>query len=118
MAEDWTSIGNEVADALASVGFQVTHKRKTYAAGPNEWTNGAETSTQVSMLVVKSDYSLFEIDGINVLATDERILVPVGSVAPKVGDHFTVNSVELRVQSIKPLDPGGTAVMYEVQLRK
>lgn len=62
-------------------------------------------------------YDKKEIDGTNILRTDMRVFFEPSSTSPAVDDKCTVNSVAYRVVMVQPLNPGGTAVLYTVQLR-
>ena len=49
-------------------------------------------------------------------STDRRCIMSAGNV-PEVSDVVTVNSIGYQVLAVKPVNPAGTAVMYELQLR-
>lgn len=70
---------------------------------------------------VVSDYSAMEIDGTRVLATDKKVMLAKGSltVEPALSDLLADGpSSSYRIVAIKPLQPGATVVMWELQVRR
>jgi hypothetical protein len=62
-----------------------------------------------------------EIDGTRVLATDKKAILAKGAltVEPLPGDHLVdAASVVYSVVDVMPLNPAGTVVMYELQVRR
>lgn len=118
MAENWSAVAVEVAAAIADVGFTVVHRRIAPGVGPNSWTPGAPVTTNTNVKVISDTYSQFETDGNLVKADDKKLLMGADLVVPKTGDFFVIDSVIYRVLKVKPTEPGGTALIYEVQTRE
>ena len=69
---------------------------------------------------VKLDYETRDIDGTTILSGDVRFIIGFElNIEPRAGDAFTLtrHNEKYRVVRSKPLDPGGVAVIYDVQAR-
>ena len=62
------------------------------------------------------DFDTRLVNGEQILATDKRLLLQSGDV-PLVQDVLTIDGTNYTVISIGELNPAGTKVMYELQLR-
>jgi hypothetical protein len=112
MAEDWSSIAAEVADAIASVGFIATLE------GPP-----IETGTEYDPVIVWADqYDVTVIDD-QVRQRDEggalvdrtsRVLTIGAAVAPEKGWRALVREQWLRVVEVRRIAPGGVDLMFEL----
>jgi len=85
---------------------------------------GASTSTQSAYGAV-FDYGAKQIDGTLIKAGDKQLLLSAfktdgaALTAPVLGDTVTIGSVVFTlVEPLKEVNPAGTVVMYEVNLRK
>jgi hypothetical protein len=92
------------------------HDNNDGSLNPATGTTTGATSTAYSAKVVLLDFQTNRINGTSVLATDSRFLMEVGN-KPEVGDIITVNAVEYKVMDVQEVNPAGTPVLYEVQLR-
>jgi len=64
------------------------------------------------------DYKRMEIDGELVQKGDIRFLMEATTVIPVPGNTTVIDSIAYRVMAVKITSPAGTAVIYEVQLRR
>jgi hypothetical protein len=85
---------------------------------------GAGTSTQTAYGAV-FDYGAKQIDGTLIKAGDKQLLLSAvktdgtALTAPVLGDTVSIGSVTYTlVEPLKEINPAGTIVMYEVNLRK
>ena len=85
---------------------------------------GATTSTQSAYGAI-FDYGAKQIDGTLIKAGDKQLLLSpfktdgTALTAPVLGDTVTVGSIVYTlVEPLKEINPAGTTVMYEVNLRK
>ena len=62
-------------------------------------------------------FSKAEIDGTLIERGDKRLVLEAVTTVPAIGDAATVGGVVHRVMEVKPLNPGGTVVIYQLQLR-
>ena len=102
---------------IAKFGQTVTLKRVANS-GSEPW-NPVQTETEHPATAVIVEFEDNEIDGTLVLRTDRKALIAKGTltIEPKPGDRLVVGSVILSVVRVAPLNPGGTVVMYEAQVR-
>lgn len=109
------------ADELIAEFGQSVALRRTSTTG-NEWDPTTST-TDYATLAAILDYNSRQIDGQNILVTDRRALVAAGpltalgvvGIAPP--DAIVVGGVAVPVVRVMPLNPAGTVVMYDCQLR-
>jgi len=64
------------------------------------------------------DYHRTEVDGTRIQKGDIRLLFEATTSAPAIGDTTVVDGAAYRVMDVTPTSPGGTVVLYEIQLRK
>lgn len=118
MTEDWSSVAADVADALAEVGTTATLSRTS--GGPTTpWDTGAPTTTTYSITVVedgvKTRYARNP-QGALVPRTVRVLTIGATGEAPRMGDTITLGGVEHEIAAVMPLQPGGTALLYEAEI--
>ena len=66
------------------------------------------------------DYANREVDGTRILATDKQVLLAKASLAiePTTADKLLIGGVEHKLIAVKPISPGGTTILYELQVRR
>ena len=104
---------------ITRFGTAGTLRRPTSSGTPYNPTPGAPVDYACRFVV--SDYSAMEIDGTRVLATDKKVMLAKGSltVEPELSDLLVDGaSSSYRIVAIKPLQPGATVVMWELQVRR
>ncbi|MFN4062346.1 MAG: hypothetical protein ACK4IA_16555 [Paracoccus hibiscisoli] len=118
--EDWQAIAAEVSEALADVGYTATLTRST-ATGPRyEWDGPADPVMQTFSLNVVEDafttrYS--RDDGGALIPRSVRVLmVAAAGEAPRMGDRVILPDGPHEIARVAPLQPGGTALLYEVEI--
>jgi hypothetical protein len=117
-------IAAEVAAALREAGAEVgngapliaTLTRTPRRENPGDPDPGPPVAYPVAVVI--SEYDLRHVDGTQIQAQDRRVLMEAAGVAPMPGDKLTVNGTAYNVIRAMPLDPGGVALMYEVQARR
>lgn len=117
MAEDWAAIQGEVASALGEVGFPALIRRTSFAAGPNAWTPGAQTVTDTDVTIISGAFEASQIDGTLIRSTDRKITIEAGQIAPTPDDKLVIGGIAHEIIAVMPLDPGGVALLYELQVR-
>ncbi len=98
-------------------GRSITFRRATLSGSNFNPTVATEDFTATAAII---DYSSREIDGTNILAGDKRALVKVEDleIEPQPTDICFIGGVKHKVVQVRPTNPGGTVVMYDVQLRR
>ena len=113
-----------VTDAsLSQYGQLVTITHKTAGAyDPATGSSAISTITEVGRGAV-FDYTrpkdgLSQADGTLILQGDKKLLLsPVGITAPKIDDAVIANGITFVIKNIKSINPAGTVVMYECNIR-
>lgn len=122
----YSELAADAADLIAEFGQPVTLTRSVPGAYDTATgTNGASTVTTQACLAVEDAYKAREIDGTLVRVGDRRlILSPETSsgtavTAAEPGDTITfADGTVWTVKTVEPTSPGGTALIYTLQLRR
>lgn len=79
--------------------------------------DGAPTTSTVTL--VELEYTVSEIDGSKVLASDKKLYLKADAPEPlKTATKITYGGKTFNiVPPVKPLNPGGTLLLYEAQAR-
>lgn len=114
MAENWSSIAAEVAEALADVGFTCTIEQPGILSEINgDVTEGAATLHEVSVV----DDMITRRDAGGTITGSVRVLtVEAGVVTPVKGWRVQVRGQWHRIASVKPMAPGGVDLLYDLEL--
>jgi hypothetical protein len=119
-----TALAAEIAAALAegsaAVGsgpLRVTIIREGEPSGPSyDPTSGIETEYPINALV--SSYSTMERTSSLIDDTDIKLLVAAGQgVVPLTQDRLRMNGTYHAIKNVTPLQPGGQALMFELQVQ-
>lgn len=119
-----TALATEIAAALAegsaAVGngpLRVTIVRQGAATGPSyDPAPGVDEEFQVDALI--SEYSAMERQSSLIEDTDIKMYVAAGQgVVPVAQDRVRINGSLHAVKTVSPLQPGGQALMYELQVQ-
>jgi hypothetical protein len=106
---------------IAKAGQPATLVRATRVGGnPKDPRTGTVTPANHAVKVVETEYDIREIDGTVILRSDRRFLMStegLGQVDPNSADALIVGGKTLQVVSMKPLQPGGVVLLYDVQAR-
>lgn len=118
MSFDYASLQVTANRLIEQFGQTATISRQA-ASGATPWAPTL-TETGYEVKSVMLDYSAREIDGTDILSTDQKAYVAVGTlpIAPKPGDTLTVGGVAFEVIRSMPLAPAGVSVFFQLQLRK
>lgn len=115
MPENWDAIAAEVVEGIGEVGVAANIVRKGAQTGPAyNPTFGPDELFPVT--IVYDEYDTDEIDGTLILATDLKIMMTAVGVVPTPADKLRADK-DYSIQRVKPLQPGGTPVMWELQCR-
>lgn len=116
---DYASMQTRAADKIAEYGQSITLTRAAVtgtASGTRIPTYG--TPITITGYGVEIEYTASEIDGTIVQKHDIKLIVNALTTAPAVDDTCTYGGTSYRVMNVKKLSPGGTVLLYELQLRK
>jgi hypothetical protein len=111
MAENWTAIAAEVADAIASVGFTATLEQKIE-------TQGSEGDTYRAFAdIVVIDDRVTKRDAGGMVTGSTRVLTIKGNgVVPQKGWRVKLRGEEHRIAAVMPLAPGGVDLLFDLEL--
>ena len=114
----YTDAAADAKELLAEFGQAATwsHDNGDSVFDPILGTYTGGTTTAYAANGVLLDFETSRVNGSSILTTDKMFLMEVGA-KPETGDVITVNSVAYQVMKPLELNPAGTPVLYEVQLR-
>ena len=111
---DYATLQGDATDLITEFGQTAAIRRVTN--GGDAW-NPTQTTADTACTVVVTDYANSEKDGTRIQVTDRRILMAVGSITPTPADRFVLSSTVHDIIAVKPLNPGGTTLLFELQVR-
>lgn len=110
------------ADRLLTKFGRTATLRQTSTSGGDPWDPGSGTTTTTDTTVTAAvlEYANSEIDGTIILASDRKVYVSAEGIAvtPVPADVLIVGPDTLSIVNVKPLNPAGTVVMWELQVRQ
>lgn len=107
-----------VADRLISRFGQEATLSRPVSTGPAH--NPVEGTPQIhSVRLVVEEYRQNEIDGTRVLRTDKKVLLAKAAltIEPTTTDQLLIGGKAHAIIDVRPLNPGGSVVLYEIQAR-
>lgn len=89
----------------------------TYDPSTRIETPGAATDTSVAG--AQRAVNVNEIDGVQVLGGDQKVLVAAAglSVVPALGDHIVIDAEVKRIVKIRPYPQGETVIAWDLYVR-
>ena len=104
-------------------GQAVTLRGFTAGAAPDPakpWKPGGNVAADQTIEAVFLDYEQRYIDGQTIRMGDQRVFMPAeGLAAPPEAEGLVLRGLEVwKVIAVKPLNPNGQAIMYELQVRQ
>lgn len=119
MSFDYDSLQLLSTDLINDFGQDIT--LTTVTAGTFNPATGATTGdseTTATVKAVVTDYRDFQIDGGAIQRGDKQVILSGSVAAPDTNDMFTINSLEYMIVNINTISPGGTDVLYKIQVRR
>jgi hypothetical protein len=89
-------------------------------SGTGDAWNPSQTETDYSLKAAVMNYQGRDIDGTLIEATDKRVIVSTEgmTVTLDAAHKLTIGGVKHSIVNVRELNPGGTVVYYEAQVRK
>lgn len=105
---------------IRKFGQSATLNHKVTTPATNPWDNPTTTTTAYTVQIVVETYKDGLVNGTSILSGDRKILLSALGLAivPTVEDTLTIGGDAWGVVNVKPLAPGTTVVLYEIQARK
>ena len=120
MSEFYAGLQSTAADLLEEFGTQGILTRKTTTTPDPAKPHVVEPVEQShDIILVAGQYELRDIDGTVILSGDRRLYVAAEglTVQPEPSDEITYGGETLTVVNSSPVNPAGTALLYDVQVR-
>jgi len=115
MPENWTKVAQEVAAAIADVGFSATVEQPGTITGGTAADPVRGSATQHTVTVI--DDRINRRDGNGTVTETVRVLT-LGAlvVTPQKGWRVQVRGSWHRIAKVMPLAPGGVDLLFDVEL--
>jgi len=121
MAENWGAEQLSIYNDFVEDGFQVTVRVPGVPGTFNPDTlvyDGATAASDIDTFGLKKQYDIKQIDGTIIQSGDTRLLFPAYGLGSVTTDNvIVIGTTEVSVVSVKIVDPGNVALIYEVQIR-
>lgn len=116
-AFDYTGLRATAQRLLSRFGQSATLTRRA-ASGTAYDPTISETGYTVTVAVM--EYSNREREGALIQTGDKKVYLSTEglSITPTVADTLTVGGAKHEIVNVMHLDPGGTVLMYELQVRR
>lgn len=84
------------------------------------WKPGGNVAVDQPIEAVFLDYEQKYVDGTTIQAGDQRVFMPAeGLTSPPEREGMVLRGAEVwKIITVKPLNPNGQAIMYEIQVRQ
>lgn len=102
---------------LTKYGQAVTVKTRTAGAYNTATGSAAVTETTQAGVGAIFDYGARDIDGTLIQDGDKQVLLAPLPVAPEIDDTVSIGGAVCTIKGIKTLAPGGTPVLYDLNVR-
>lgn len=113
---DYSGVKATAERLIRRFGQDATLVRETQGGDPwDPVTSNTEFACQAAVMA----YSQNLIDGTRIQADDRQIYLSTESltITPTTSDSLSVGGVSFSILNVRPLNPGGTVVFYEIQAR-
>jgi hypothetical protein len=118
---DYSEDRTAADEAIAEYGQSGYLRRTAAGSGADPWNPGSGTVTDYPIRFVLVDYSERDRDGTLIQQNDQQALISVGSLPTEATDADQLvdsQSKVFEIVAIRPLEPGGTVVLYTAQVRR
>ena len=117
MSFDYTRSRATAERLLAKYG-QAAIITRTTSVG-DDWNPRLKPANHPCTIVV-TDFKNREIDGTLVQAGDKKVIVSTSglTIEPATGDKIAVGGFDHSIVSVKPINPGGLVIIYQLQCRR
>lgn len=120
MTFNYSGIASTALALIADFGRSVTLRRVTAGTyTPSSLSvSGASTSDETITAVIMK-HKFHQIDG-EIIRRDDRLCLVAASglTVPALGDIIISDSVQMKIVDVEVVQPGDTAVVYRLNLRK
>lgn len=119
-AFDYNVIQTTALNLIEKFGTDATVKKVSIAAGANAWNASQQTASSVAGKAVRTEYSLYNINGTTIKAGDVKLLLAAKDLTavPVQGDTVVFAGTEYKVMNIDPIAPAEVILVHIVQLRR
>lgn len=108
----------ETADELLTEFGREDLVLRSFSQSGDAW-NPSRTSSDTTVLGIIIDYDDSKIDGSLILATDRRALIsPNAAVTPTTDMRLVEDGQEYEIVRINTVKPAGSAIIYDLQVRR
>jgi hypothetical protein len=115
VAENWDAIANEVAEAIASVGFMATLYRRTASPGL-EWQPPSFTTAEYTVIVIDDQIKVRNAVGELTGETRRVLTMSALGTVPQKDDRVLVRGTTHVVLDVLPVAPGGVDLLFDVEI--
>lgn len=115
MAEDWSQIAAEVAEALGDVGHTGILLRPTFT-GP-EYDRHPGPDQEIPVKLLGDTLAVHLLGSTTIQAGDRREMMAAEGTTPTPADRLQIGPTKYAIVRCEPFAPGGVALFYDLILR-
>lgn len=118
---DYSGLLSTATTQIADKGRSITliHKNQGSYNSATDSISGQSSSSE-TVSAVFTEYDQKDIDGTLIKAGDKRAMISASGIAsaPDTADQVTDGSLKYSIISVSTIQPGGTPLIYYLQLRR
>ena len=118
---DYADIRTDADAAITEAGQPGFLRRMTAGSGLDPWNPGSGAVTDYPVVFVLLDYAARDRDGTLIRQNDQQALIRAGGlpVEPTDADQLVdASGLSFEIVAMRPLAPGGVALLYQAQVRR
>ena len=111
----------DAKELIAEFGQTVTltpPSASTYNTATGTVSGSAGTPVTTVGAVLPLSRGLKHMPGTDITANDERLLLPGDIAQPAIDTKATIGGVDYTIKEVAPLNPGGTALLFDCVIRR
>lgn len=117
---DYLAAQQDANELIAEFGQVAQLSKQTWTGPSHNPVPGPPELHNVTIVVDPDGFSVREVDGARILATDKKILMAVGTLPVPLSTDFKliIGGVPHAIVDFNPLAPAGVTVYWTIQARK
>jgi hypothetical protein len=119
----YDELASDASELIAEFGAPMVMLRKGPAVYDVNTSKNVSTDIPEDAIGLELEYDNYESKDPSILASDKKILLATAGVSlakittPQKGDKIKVGEVVYKIERVKPFQPGGVAIYFEIQAR-
>lgn len=115
----YSGVRKSVNSLIRKYGITMNLERTFLTESNNPWEEPSKTTLTVPIFGVILEYEAREIDGVNIMTNDKKVLLSSSAKASSVNtrDKLIISGIKYTIVNVNTLAPSGNALLYTLQAR-